>query len=72
MRQRIGLEPWGRMLAGVPGLDAQHAFFQQWAHEPACKPDELAEGAVSLLDIAPARGSCSTATPDLHEVVGRR
>lgn len=52
MRQRIGLEPWGRMLARYQGLDAQHAFFQQWAHEAGCKPDELADAAGILLDIA--------------------
>lgn len=52
LRQRIGLEPWGRMRARYIGLNAEHAFFQKWAHEAKCTPAALAEGAASLLDIA--------------------
>ncbi len=52
LRQRIGLEPWGRVMVRYLALDASHAFFQQWAHTAGCTPDALCEGTASLLDIA--------------------
>lgn len=52
LRQRIGLEPWGRVLVRYLGLDAEHAFFQRWSHAAGCSPDDLFVGASLLLDIA--------------------
>jgi ATP-dependent helicase YprA (DUF1998 family) len=52
LRQRIGLEPWGRLKVRYLGLEAKSAFFQKWAHVVGCTPDELTEAAASLLDLA--------------------
>jgi ATP-dependent helicase YprA (DUF1998 family) len=51
-RQRIGLEPWGRMRVQYVGLDASASFFETWAPRLNCTPDELADGVASLLDLA--------------------
>ncbi len=51
-RQRIGLEPWGRIRVDYVGLDAHHEFFQIWASEAGCAPEELLEGVAGLLDTA--------------------
>jgi ATP-dependent helicase YprA (DUF1998 family) len=52
LRQRIGLEPWGRVLPRYLGLDGAHPFFQQWAPRAGCTASELAEAAAILLDIS--------------------
>jgi len=51
-RQRIGLEPWGRIKVEYTGLDSSLDFFQTWATEAGCTPDELLEGVAALLDVA--------------------
>ena len=52
LRQRIGLEPWGRMVVDYLDLDAEHALFRKWAEMAACRPEELLDGVSLLLDIA--------------------
>lgn len=52
LRQRIGLEPWGRMRLRYLGMDPALPFFQRWAHVARCSPDELCDAAATLLDIA--------------------
>ena len=49
-KQRIGLEPWGRMIVVYRGLDATHPFFVNWAPLLGVSPNELVSGVASLLD----------------------
>lgn len=50
VRQRLGLEPWGRMVVEYQGFDATLPFFQTWAPRIGCTPEELREGVATLLD----------------------
>lgn len=52
LRQRIGLEPWGRLVVDYLGLDADLPFFAPWSDQIGCTPEALREGVASLLDIA--------------------
>ena len=52
MRQRIGLEPWGRMVVDYVGLDADLPFFEKWAEIAGWSKAELRDGVASLLDVA--------------------
>ncbi|MCE7937239.1 MAG: DUF1998 domain-containing protein [Chloroflexi bacterium CFX6] len=49
-RQRIGLEPWGRMIVQYHGLEPGLPFFQTWAPLAGLPPAELREGVAGLLD----------------------
>ena len=49
-RQRIGLEPWGRIRIDYVGLERDATFFRQWAGELGCTGDELYDGVCTLLD----------------------
>jgi hypothetical protein len=49
--QRIGLEPWGRMIVEYIGLDPDLPFFTQWAARLGSTPLELREGVAALLDV---------------------
>lgn len=49
-RQRIGLEPWGRLRVEHEGLDATLPFFLQWAPVLGCSAAELRDGVATLLD----------------------
>lgn len=49
-KQRIGLEPWGRVIVVYRGLDAAHPFFVNWSPLLGAAPDELVSGVASLLD----------------------
>ena len=49
-KQRIGLEPWGRMVVTYRGLAPEHPFFVNWASSLGVIPSELASGVASLLD----------------------
>ena len=51
VRQRIGLEPWGRMTVEYVGLDAGLPFFRNWAPILKCREEDLRDGVASLLDI---------------------
>ena len=52
LRQRIGLEPWGRMVVRYLGLNPSHELFEKWARTASCKPEEMCDAAALLLDIA--------------------
>ena len=54
-RQRIGLEPWGRMKVEYQGLTADLPVILKWANRIGCKAEALVEGVASLLDNARAR-----------------
>ena len=49
-RQRIGLEPWGRLKVDYQGLDANHPTILKWANELGYKAELLREGIALLLD----------------------
>ncbi len=51
-RQRIGLEPWGRLVIEYVGLDAELPFFDRWAKRTGCRAEELQQGVAGLLDQA--------------------
>lgn len=51
-RQRIGLEPWGRLKVTYDGLDARAPFFQAWSGRLGIDPERLVEGVAALLDQA--------------------
>lgn len=50
--QRIGLEPWGRMVVEYLGLDSNLPFFADWAGRLNTSPGELRDGVANLLDVA--------------------
>lgn len=54
-RQRIGLEPWGRMKVEYQGLTADLPAIQQWSNRIGCTSASLADGVASLLDNTRAR-----------------
>ncbi len=51
-RQRIGLEPWGRLLVEYPGLTPELPFVTRWAPVLQTSPAELVAGIGTLLDVA--------------------
>ncbi len=57
LRQRIGLEPWGRIEVMYHRLDANLPFFQRWAHAAGCTPERLREAAALLLDVSRRSGA---------------
>ena len=63
-RQRIGLEPWGRIVVDYLGLSAELPFFQEWSKRIGCKPEELCEGVAAFLDTE--RRARVLYDPDLH------
>lgn len=50
VKQRLGLEPWGRLKVEYVGLDPAHAMIARWAERLRTTPDALAEGIAALLD----------------------
>jgi hypothetical protein len=54
-RQRIGLEPWGRLKVEYQGLVPDLPVILKWANRIGCKAEALVEGVASLLDSARAR-----------------
>lgn len=50
VKQRLGLEPWGRLKVSYQGLSADLPFVQQWAPLLEVEPEALAEGVAALLD----------------------
>ena len=50
VKQRLGLEPWGRVRVEYVGLDAGHDVIAHWAERLGFEPSELAEGVAALLD----------------------
>lgn len=51
VRQRIGLEPWGRLKIEYAGLTKDKPFFTKWAQLLGIPEDTLVEGVASLLDV---------------------
>ena len=49
--QRIGLEPWGRMVVQYIGLDESLPFFARWSERMGCTGTELRDGVAGLLDV---------------------
>ena len=56
VKQRIGLEPWGRLRIGYSGLEPELAFFQTWAGRFMVEPALLVDGVAALLDIIRRKG----------------
>ena len=52
VKQRIGLEPWGRIQLNYAGLASDLPFIQRWAAVLGISAEELVNGIASLLDIA--------------------
>ena len=50
VKQRIGLEPWGRIRVQYEGLTPSSAFVVTWAQELSLSPDRLTDGVAALLD----------------------
>lgn len=50
VRQRVGLEPWGRIKIEYHGLTPELAFIREWANRLGIEPAELVEGISALLD----------------------
>jgi hypothetical protein len=51
-RQRIGLEPWGRLVVNYPGLKAELSFVSKWAPILGTSSAELVSGIATLLDVS--------------------
>lgn len=54
-RQRIGLEPWGRMKVEYQGLSPDHPVIVEWSSRIGCGTELLANGIATLLDNARSR-----------------
>ncbi|MDR0966380.1 MAG: DEAD/DEAH box helicase [Myxococcales bacterium] len=50
VKQRLGLEPWGRLCVDYVGLDAAHPMIARWADLLHTTPVDLTEGIAALLD----------------------
>jgi len=50
VKQRLGLEPWGRLRVAYRGLDASLPFVKTWAPVLGVSEDALVEGIAALLD----------------------
>lgn len=50
VKQRIGLEPWGRIRVQYEGLTPSSPFVVNWAHELGLPTDRLTDGIAALLD----------------------
>lgn len=50
VKQRLGLEPWGRLKVTYEGVDAKLPFIEKWAPKLKTTTEALAEGVCALLD----------------------
>src|SRR5690606_40717665 len=50
VKQRLGLEPWGRLKVGYRGVDDEMPFVVKWAPVLGVSGEVLAEGVAALLD----------------------
>jgi hypothetical protein len=50
VKQRVGLEPWGRLRVEYLGLDPDLAFVREWASRLNISNEQLAEGIAAILD----------------------
>lgn len=51
VKQRIGLEPWGRLRFEYGGLSADLDFIQRWSALIGIQPEALVNGIAALLDV---------------------
>lgn len=51
IKQRIGLEPWGRLRVQYDGLSADSHFIQKWSKRILVQPESLLQGINALIDI---------------------
>ena len=51
LKQRIGLEPWGRLRIEYPALATELPFIQDWSALTGITPPDLCNGIAALLDI---------------------
>ena len=51
VKQRIGLEPWGRLRIDYVGLTPELPFIQKWSQFTGIDPQELTDGIAALLDL---------------------
>jgi len=49
-KQRVGLEPWGRITVTYSGLDAESPFVKKWADALSITQEEMKEGIAGILD----------------------
>lgn len=56
VKQRIGLEPWGRLRIEYAGLTPELDFIQNWANLTGINPEELTNGVAALLDMTRRSG----------------
>lgn len=49
-RQRIGLEPWGRLRVVYQGLEPGLPFFHRWSERLGLPSEQLVEGVAAILD----------------------
>ncbi len=50
VKQRLGLEPWGRLKVDYLGVDSGHEVITRWARRLGFEPSALTEGVSALLD----------------------
>lgn len=50
VRQRIGLEPWGRLRVDYRGLTPAHPVLEKWAEIAGITPSDLCNGVANLID----------------------
>ncbi|PZO47501.1 MAG: hypothetical protein DCF15_18955 [Phormidesmis priestleyi] len=50
IKQRIGLEPWGRLRIDYGGLNTDLSFIQHWSKQIGISAEDLVNGVASLLD----------------------
>jgi hypothetical protein len=50
VKQRLGLEPWGRIRVSYVGLEATHPVVARWAERLRISPEQLCDGIAALLD----------------------
>lgn len=51
LKQRIGLEPWGRLRVTYEGVTPETKFVKEWAAKLALEPKVLSDGVSALLDL---------------------
>ncbi len=50
VKQRVGLEPWGRIIVDYQGLEPGVGFIQDWARRLSLDAERLADGIRAILD----------------------
>ncbi len=51
VKQRLGLEPWGRLKVKYKGLGPDSSFVRAWASKLACQPADILDGVEAVLDL---------------------